>query len=437
MKPTRFVFALAMSAALVPARAADLLNVYRDARVSDPVYQSARAQYQAGIEALPQARAGYLPVFAATGSAFRNYVDPQRLPSFEYNTTTYAVTLSQPIFRPQNWIAIDEAHQQVLQFEANLAAAGQDLALRVSQAYFDVLLAQDNVALSVSQEAAISEQLAQAKRNFEVGTATIVDTLEAQARYDQATAKEISDRNDLEVKRRALQQLLGKLPDGLAPLKEPLALAEPRPNDIEAWVRTAQDSSPAVAVARENLEIAREEVTRQQAGHLPTLDASASFARGYNPSLSNVAIAGPNTNTGSVGITLSVPIFSGGLIQSRVRQAVANRERAVQDLENAQRTVAQSVRQNFLNVTSGIAQVKALEQALTSTQSQLDSTIVGRDVGVRTSVDVLNAQQQVYQTRRDLQQARYNYLLSTLRLKASAGQLAEADIEEVNRALAR
>src|SRR6185437_9481819 len=324
---------------------------------------------------------------------------------------------SQPVFRLQNWIAIGEAKQQVVQAEAALASAGSDLIVRVAQAYFDVLLAQDNVALSESQMAAISEQLAQAKRNFEVGTATIVDTLEAQARYDQAAAQEISDKNNLEVKRRALQQLLGKLPEHLSPLKDPLVLAPPQPNDIEAWVRTAQDTSFTVVSARAADEIAREEVNRQKAGHLPTLDLTGSYSRGYNPVTSNADIVGSRTNTSSIGLTLSIPFYEGGLIQSRVRQAIANRDKADQDLESTVRTVAQSVRENYLNVTSGIAQVKALERALTSTESQLDSTILGRDVGVRTSVDVLNAQQQVYQTRRDLQQARYNYLLNTLRLK--------------------
>ena len=284
---------------------------------------------------------------------------------------------------------------------------------------------------------AISEQLAQAKRNFEVGTATIVDTLEAQARYDQASAKLISDKNDLEVKRRALLQFLGKAPEALAPLKDPLVLAPPQPADIETWVKAAEESSFTVVSAKANLEIAREEVDRQKAAHLPTLDATASWSRAYNPAASSAGIVGPITNNGSVGLTLSVPFYSGGLIQSRIREALANRDRAEQDFENTRRTVAQSVRQNFLNVTSGIAQVQALEQALASTQSQLDSTILGRDVGVRTSVDVLNAQQQVYQTRRDLQQARYNYVLNTLRLKAAAGQLADTDVEEVNRALAR
>jgi outer membrane protein len=374
---------------------------------------------------------------SASAGIFHNWVDIDIAGHRDYTTKNYAVTLSQPIFRLQNWIAITEAEQAVLQAQATLASAQMDLVLRAAQAYFDVLLAQDNVALSQSQEAAISEQLAQAKRNFEVGTATIVDTLEAQARYDQATAQEISDRNTLEVRRRALQVIIGKLPEGLTPLREPLPLSTPTPNDIEAWVTSSVDSSPALVNARANLEINKQEVGRQRAGHLPTLDLSASYSRNDDPTNIVPGLTGPFTNATSIGLVLGVPIFSGGLIQSRVRQAIAQRDRAEQDLENALRTVAQNVRTNFLNVTSGIAQVHALEQAQASTQSQLDSTILGRDVGVRTSVDVLNAQQQVFQTRRDLQQARYNYLLSTLRLKAAAGTLTDLDVEQVNRTLAR
>ncbi len=437
MKFRRLALALATMAALGPASAADLLTIYRDAQVSDPVYQSARAQYMATLEKLPQARAGYLPLIAGSASVFRNDVDRQLATDISFTTKVYSLTLSQPIFRLQNWIAITEAQQQVIQAEAVLVGSQQDLMLRVAQAYFDVLLAQDNVALSETQSTAIAEQLAQAKRNFEVGTATIVDTLDAQARYDQTTAKAIADMNDLEVKRRALQALIGKLPEGLTPLREPLTLGEPRPNDIEAWVKYSQDSSYAIANARANYEIFRQEVDRQRAGHLPTVDLSGSYSRANNPQTVVPGVLGPSSLTGSIGLTLSVPLYSGGLIQSRVREALANRDRAAQDLENTQRTIAQAVRTNFLNVTSGIAQVRALEQALASTQSQLDSTILGRDVGVRTSVDVLNAQQAVFQTRRDLQQARYNFLLSNLRLKAASGVITDADIEEINRTLAR
>ena len=436
MKPSRLAVALAAALAL-PAAAADLLTLYRDARVSDPVYQSARATYQATLERLPQARSGYLPQVAGSVGIFRNDVGREIAADLHYTTKTYAVTLSQPIFRLQNWIAIGQARTTVMQAEAVLANAAQDLALRVAQAYFDVLLAQDNVALSGAQKTAIDQQLAQAKRNFEVGTATIVDTLEAQARFDQANAKEISDRNDLEVKRRALAQLLGTVPASLAAVREPLTLADPQPTDIEAWVKTASDSSFQVAIARASVDIAQQEISRQRAAHYPTLDLSGSYTRADVPVNAVPGVIGPVTNASSIGLTLSVPIYSGGLIQSRVREAVANRDRATQDFENAQRTVAQNVRAGYLNVTSGIAQVRALEQALVSTQSQLDSTILGRDVGVRTSVDVLNAQQAVFQTRRDLQSARYNYLLNTLRLKSATGQLDEPDVAEINRALER
>ena len=437
MKMKTLAAAIAATSAIGVACAADLVTVYRDALVSDPVFQSARAQYQAGIEKSPQARAGYLPLVTAGASTTQNNIGRDIAPNLNYRVDAYFVSLSQPLFRAQNWIAIAQAGQQVVQTVATLETAKQDLILRVAQAYFDVLLAQDNVQLSGSQKTAISEQLAQAKRNFEVGTATIVDTLEAQARFDQAVAMEISDVNDLEVKKRALQQLVGKVVDGLVPLKDKLVLAEPAPNDIEAWVKAASDSSFSIAVSVAGLEIAKQEVNRQKAGHLPTLDLTASYSYSKNPSIVVPGLLGPATDAGAVGLTLSVPIFSGGLTQSRVREALANRDRAEQDLENTRRGVAQLVRQNYLFVTSGISQVLALERAQDSSQSQLDSTILGRDVGVRTSVDVLNAQQQFYQTRRDLLQQRYNFLLNTLRLKASAGRLSEPDLEDVNRALGR
>ena len=436
MKFSRIAAAVAVALATPAAWSADLVSVYRDALVSDPVYQAARSQFTATAERLPQARSGYLPLISGAASVTRFWLERDGVPDFDYTYKSFGVTLSQPIFRLQNWIAITQAQKVVLQAEATLAQAQQDLALRSAQAYFDVLLARDNVAFSETQKTAIDQQLAQAKRNFEVGTATIVDTLEAQARYDQSVAKEIADKSDLEVKMQALSVLLGKSADALVPLREPLALGPPNPADIEAWVKAAADSSFTVAVARANYEIAQQEVARQRAGHLPTLDLLGSATRVNDPTSAAPPIS-PIGNVGSIGLSLSVPIFAGGLTQSRVREAVALRDRAEQDLETAQRTVAQTVRSSYLNVTSGISQVKALEQALVSTQSQLDSTILGRDVGVRTSVDVLNAQQQVFQTRRDLQQARYNYLLNTMRLKAATGQLTDKDVEEVNRALAR
>ncbi|MCM2326484.1 MAG: TolC family outer membrane protein [Lysobacter sp.] len=440
MKRKRLALLLAASGLALSAQGADLLGVYRDALSSDPVFQAARAQYQASVERLPQARAGYLPFVTGSAGAYRNFNERDGAEDVDYSTRGFSVTLSQPVFRMQNWISISQAQKQVVQAEAALTTAGQDLILRVAQAYFDVLQAQDNVALSEAQKRAISEQLAQAKRNFEVGTATIVDTLEAQARYDQAVATEVLDANDLEVKKRALQQLIGKFPDALKPLGDRLELQRPKPDSIDEWVKSASESSLAVLVAKAAYEIAAQEVDRAQAGHYPTVDLSASYNYNRNPasSLGEVFTGSSITSKNAqVGLVLSVPLFAGGATQSRVREALALRDRAQQDLENTERTVAQSVRQNFLAVTNGIALVRALEQALASTQSQLDSSILGRDVGVRTSVDVLNAQQQVFQTRRDLQRARYAFILNSFRLRAAASTLTEADLELATRALSR
>jgi outer membrane protein len=326
---------------------------------------------------------------------------------------------------------------QVRQSEAAFYDAQQNLIARSAQAYFDVLLAGDNVMLSAAQKIAIGEQLAQAKRNFEVGTATIVDTYEAQAKYDLAVAKEISDQNDLEIKKRALQQLIGKMPDRLAPLKDKLALPLPQPSDMEQWVDASDKDSPVIAQFKATYDIAAKEVDRSKAGHYPTLDLVGSYGDSNNPTVTLTGAIGPplGTKATQVGLQLSIPLYQGGGTQSKIRQALANKDKAEQDLENTRRTVAQNVRQSYLGVTNGAAQVKAFEAALVSNQSSLDSTVLGRDVGVRTGVDVLNAQQQLFQAQRDLQSARYSAVMSQLKLKSATGRLQEEDLAEVNRLL--
>lgn len=419
------------------AMAADLMDVYREALARDPVFASARASYEAAKEALPQARAGILPTVNLAASANRNNRDTESIPKMDYNTNGYTVSLSQPLFRMQNFIAVDQASMQVRQSEAVFYDAQQNLIVRSAQGYFDVLLAEDNVMLSAAQKIAIAEQLAQAKRNFEVGTATIVDTYEAQAKYDLAVAKEISDQNDLEIKKRALQQLIGKMPDRLAPLKDKLALPLPQPSDMEQWVDASDKDSPVIAQFKAAYDIAVKEVDRSKAGHYPTLDLVGSYGDSNNPTVTLTGAIGPplDTKATQVGLQLSIPLYQGGGTQSKIRQALANKDKAEQDLENTRRTVAQNVRQSYLGVTNGAAQVKAFEAALVSNQSSLDSTVLGRDVGVRTGVDVLNAQQQLFQAQRDLQSARYSAVMSQLKLKSATGRLQEEDLAEVNRLL--
>ena len=423
-----------------PVLAVDLMDIYRDAQAQDPVYSSARFTYDASREIVPQARAAnLLPSIGLTSTFNRNHRDTDGFPTADFNTYGYTISLSQPLFRMQNWITYDQAGLQAKQSEALFADAAQSLIVRTAQAYFDVLLAEDNVALSGAQKTAINEQLAQAKRNFEVGTSTITDTYEAQAKYDLALAKEIADLNDREIKRQALQQLVNKMPARLAPLRDNPVLTLPKPSEMDLWVKAAEEASPSIAQFRLAYEIAAKDIDRNRAGHYPTLDFGGSFGSNSSPSTLSGGNVGPSFDTRSagVGLTLTIPLYSGGGTQSRIRQSLSNRDRAGADLENAKRSVAQSVRQNYLGVTNGVAQVKALEAALVSNKSSLDATVLGKEVGVRTNVDVLNAQQQLFQAQRDLQQARYSTILSQLRLKSAAGRLVEEDLAEVNRMLVK
>jgi outer membrane protein len=424
------------------AGAADLLETFHAAQANDPVFASARATRQAGQENLPQGRSLLMP--SVNLSANTTYNDqtvrynPESPPLLRdsenrYNSHGYGVSLVQPLFRQQNWLAYSEAELQVAQSEAQFGIAEQDLMLRVAQAYFDVLIAQDGVQLVEAQKTAISEQLEQARRNFEVGSATITDTLEAQARYDLTGAQEIAARNNLEIKRSALQQLINAMPKDLKPLGKDFKLEAPQPADMEKWVANALANNLQLAIAQAGAAIAEKEVARNRSGHYPTVDLVANYSQ--NTANGGSFGVGTDSTNKSIGLQLNMPLFQGGSVSSRWREAEANRERANQDLENARRSVAQQTRQAYLGVASGIAQVKALQQALASGESVLEASKLGFEVGVRTNLDVLNAQQQLFSTRRDLYQAQYNYLISQLRLKAAAGSLGEEDLNKVNQTL--
>ena len=418
------------------ALAADLLAVFREAQKEDAVFAAARANLSAGQEKLPQGLSGLLPAVTMSGNTLYNDRDLQFRngtpnSNSRFNSNGLNVTATQPLFRAQNWITYEQAKNQVTQAEAAFQQATHDLMIRVSQAYFDVLLAENNLTLATAQKTAYAEQLAQARRNFEVGTATITDANDAQARQDLAFSQEIGAQNDLEVKKQALRQIIGSVPSSLSRISGGFAPQLPTPNSMEAWVEQSATASPQIKAARMAHEVATQEVTKNRGGHLPTLDAVASYAEtGQGAGIQGGA--GFDSTTRYIGLQLAVPIYQGGLVNSKVREALANQEKARQELENARRTVAQNTRASFLGVTSGVAQIKALEAALVSSQSSLDSTKLGQEVGVRTQVDVLNAQQQLISTRRDYAQAIYGYAVNVLRLKAAAGTLAEADLAYVN-----
>jgi len=427
-----------ISAGTAQAAAADLLGVYRDAIGYDAQFASARAALAAGREKLPQGRAGLMPTIGLSSSSVWNDFNTttRSAPAAEflrkYNSNGWSVNLSQPLFRWQNWAGYKQSELAVAQAELQYSQAKQDLIVRVAQAYFDVLLSQESLATAQAQKTAIGEQLASAKRNFEVGTATITDTHEAQSRYDLTTAQEIAADNDLQVKRQALRAIVGREPDALKNLRGGLQIGRPQPDDIFKWVESAEQGSLAVQLSQTGLEIAAREMEKQRAGHYPTLDLVASRGRSSATASTLTSGSGSDTDSTTIGLQLAIPIFAGGSTMSRDREAVALHEKAGADLDNARRTAALSARQAYLGVTSGLAQVKALEQAVVSSQSALDSNKLGYEVGVRINIDVLNAQQQLYSTRRDLAKARLDTLAAQLKLKAAAGTLGEDDVAAVN-----
>jgi outer membrane protein len=316
-------------------------------------------------------------------------------------------------------------------FEVSLAAAKMDVATRLSQAYFDVLLAQDNLTLVQSQKAAVAEQLAQAKRNFEVGTATIVDTNEAQAKYDQVVAQEIAANNEVDRTRYALRNVVGRFETNLKRLRNNAQVPPPNPANMDAWVTRAETEAFGVRIAQQTQSIAEYDIKRAQTGKNWTLDATASVAHAQSTG-SGASSVGSWSNSGVIGVTFNWPFDVSGGVNARIRETLALVDKNRNEVEAARRTAGLGVRQSYLGVTSGVASVAAQQQALKSAETLLASTKLGLEVGVRTNLDVLNAQQQVTQVQRDLASARYNALLNDLRLKAATGVLSEDDLRATN-----
>ncbi len=409
------------------AQAADLIDVYKQALSNDPQFASARASLAIGMERVPQGRSAILPVVGLSAGRSRTTTETPVLGTDLKQTSTgnsYTLSLSQPLFNWGAWQTYEQSKLAQASAEAAFAQAQQDLITRVSQAYFDVLAAQDTLESIRAQKTATTEQLASAKRNFEVGTQTITDTHEAQAAYDLVVAQELAAINDVENRRTALQAIIGTAPATLAPLKPGVTISSPQPAAIDAWVNSAEKENFGVVGASLALESAKRSIELSRSGHMPSLALGASKGR--------ISGDAGSQNSTSVGVTLNVPIFNGFAVTSRVRESIAAEDRARNDLEAARRNAAQNARLAFNGVNSGLAQVKAFEAAEVSSQSALDSNKLGYQVGVRINIDVLNAQRQLYSNRTNLAKARYDTIVNGLRLKAAAGTLKEADLEPIN-----
>ncbi|KAA3651581.1 MAG: channel protein TolC [Proteobacteria bacterium] len=426
----RTLSVLLVSLASASAWGADLMSVYRDALQNDARFAAAKAQREAGQEKTLQGRAGILPGIGLSASTTWNdntYSGVDR----SFNSNAYGAELRQPVFNRAVWTQYEQGQLQTALANTQFEQARQDLIIRVSEAYFAVLNAQDaTTALRSLREAAV-QQLELAKKSFEVGTVTVTDVHEAQSRFDLASARLIAAENALEVARQSLAQIIGKAPEGVAGLRPGAELGRPQPDDMRQWVGAAETDGFGVQIQQIATRIADREVTRNESGHLPTLDVVAR----YNQSDAGGSSfgSGRSENTlRTIGLELNVPIYQGGVVSSRTREAAALLTKAEADLDDARRTAALAARQAYLGVTSGLAQVKALEAAEVSSRSALEANRLGYEVGVRINIDVLNAQSQLADTQQQLAKARYDTLIAQLRLSAAAGALNEEDVARLN-----
>jgi outer membrane protein len=427
------------------AQAQSLTEMYDAARGYDATFISAKAQFEANLAKANQTLGGILPNIALSASASRTYFEgrndsgaawPISPNPRVYGTGSGAVVLTQPIYRPAAWAAYRQGGHLLQQAAAQFEAAEQDLLIRVTQAYFDVLTSEDSLDLVKAQKQAVGEQLASARRNFEVGTATITGVRDAQARFDLASAQEIAGENDLRIKRLALDLAVGLSNAKPKRLANNSKLIPAPTEDMNSWVTQSESTSPAVKQAQLSLEIAAQEVNRATAGHKPTVDAQLSYAGIRNVDGSATSPTGSHIFNPSAAIVLNIPIFAGFTTMYRVKETLALEDKARSDFENARRATAQATRSAYFGLISGLSQVKAYEAAEASSQSALDANKLGYSVGVNINIDVLNSQSQLYQTKRDLAKARYDVLVGNLKLRQAAGTLTPADLQPINDLLA-
>ena len=417
----------------LPVQAQSLVEMYESARGYDASYQSARSLYDATVFKGEQARAAILPSASLGMGVNLTQVssDNDNFDRGHFGSQSATLSASQPLYRPANQATAEQGERQKQFAQAQLTAAEQDLIVRVSQGYFDVLTAGDNLTFVRAQKTAVAEQLASAKRNFEVGTSTITDTREAQARFDLVVAQEIAAENDLRVKKLALDQLTGKTDAAPKALAVPILIAPVTPDDVGRWVSRSEEVHPSIRQAQLGLEVAELETKKAKAGNLPTLDLVGS----YNVTLNNgtaSSLADYRSNVAAVGLSFNLPLFAGFAIQNRIKETLSLEDKAHADLDAAKRGVAQATRTAFFGVQSGLGQVRALEAAEASSQSALDANKLGYQVGVRINIDVLNSQSQLYDTKAKLAKARYDVLLGGLKLRQANGTLQPEDLQGLN-----
>lgn len=437
----QMVCALFFGLSTLPAYGADLLDIYRLALRNDPTFEVARYTLKSALEKYPQAVAGFLPTVNVTGANNVTYVQNEfsNTPavSRDISAWNWSLQLTQPLIRLQNIYAFREAKVSVEQAQAQYSLAEQDMILRVTQSYFGVMSAREEITVVEAELAASEEQLNKATKGFEKGVAAITDVLEGKSRVDLARSHLVAARNELDARKAELEKIVDEVPPQLIALAPTASIPPPEPGDQQYWINEARENSPAVRVAKYGLLVAEAVVGGARAEHLPTVDLVASYSENYSSGSATMPTDfASKGDSRQVGVQFTMPLFAGGATSSRVAEAVANKYRAGAELEAAKRQAATDARLAFAGVMNGLSQISALESAVNSGQSMVDQSHVGYKLGVYNNFYVLDAEQKFYGAKRDLVKARYETLFQALKLKAAAGILTQADLVNANALLA-
>ena len=419
----------------------DLKQVYQAALEQDATIRASRAAADSGRERLPQARAGLLPQISASAGRNNNNLDttaPNILgtpvtTNDKYLSDNKTLQLRQPLVNIQRWLQFQQAKSVVEEVEANLDRDLQNLVVRVAGAYFEALMSDEQLDLVLAQKKTYTALVDAAKKGLAAGSGTRTDIDDAQSRLDMAAAQELEARQNQDLARRQLQLLVNQPVDQIAKLNvAALRLSAPMPANLDDWTRKAEQASPEIRAMQARLDAARREVSKAQAGHLPTLDAVAQWS---NSGSENITRVNSRYENKTIGLQLNIPLYSGGYVNSTIRQAVAEQTRAEESLEALRRDLGVRVHKEYRGVSEGVLRVRALEQAARSAEQMMKSTQMSLTAGSRTQLDLLNAQQQFTLALRDLAQARLVYLLSGVRLASLVGDDAMLSVEHVNGSL--
>ena len=424
--------------------AQDLVATYRLAQQNDPQLKKSYLTQFSVAESKSQSIAQMLPNIAVSGQGSRERISNKRARDFidnpegvvqnegitNYWDSGFAINLSQPIFHWDHWVQLSQSDNLIAQTEAQYQAEQQNLMVRTTEAYFNVLAAQDGLEFTLAEKKAIGRQLEQAQQRFDVGLIAITDVYEAQAGYDEALANQIEAQNELDDNKEALREIIGENKVSLATLTKKIDFSLPVPNNISKWSKNAETNNFNIIAALNEAEVKRKDISIQKSGHLPTLDIVANY--GVQDASSTQGFRGDRQ---SFGLELNIPIFQGGLISSRARQAAFDFQAAKEDLLIAKRKVTREVRVAFRDVFSSIARVRALKATVASSKSALEATEAGFEVGTRTMVDVLDGQRDLYKSKQDYSKSRYDYLVSGVKLKQAASNLTEQDLNSINKYL--